>query len=213
MNTWVCFLNLVIVCLFAKSVSATESAPILPVSICSIAQVKDDKGVDVNLLQHKFDDGAHDLAMYLPSRQIKRVTFGGSKAAKCHYKAMTLAVGGDWGWHLVWVADNDKVLNYVRMDGAAWVSSPTKKLSKNLVVANQPVILTFEQSVWVVWNTSDAGIHQIYATYSDDEGRSWNPAKLLIQTVVEVIQPKLVLKEGKPYLQWNEKVESLQLIQ
>lgn len=213
MNTWACLLNLVIVCVFANSLAAQELALKLPSPVCGSTQAGDGAGGHVMLFQHMFDDGVHDLAMHLATGEVKRVTFGGYRQAKCYYHKMLLAKGGDWGWHLAWVTDDDKVLNYTRMDGAAWVSSPIKKLSKNVVISNQPAILLFEKNVWIVWSTPNSVMHHIYTVYSDDEGRSWNPAKLLTQTAVEISQPRLVLKESRPYLVWGDASEIVPLLE
>jgi hypothetical protein len=210
MNIWVCYLNLAFVCLFANNVGAYELSP---KSMCVIEHAQVDNGIDVSLLQYRFEDGAYDLAMLLPSGEIKRVTFGGSNIDKCHYKSMTLLRGGSWGWHVAWVMSDDLVLNYARMDGEAWVSSPPKKLSKHVEIMHQPSILTFEQNVWIVWSISHPEIHQIYVVHSDDEGRSWLPTKLLTETAVEVSQLRLRLHAGKPYLHWNDKAESQSLLQ
>lgn len=214
MTTWVRYLVMLVVCLFVNVLSAHESESVFQEAICEIAQAKDQKGADVKLLQHIFDDRASDLAMILPGGEIKRVTFGGVKdITKCRYRAMMLSRGGDWGWHLAWIADDDNVLKYARMDGVAWVSSPTKKLSKNVKTASQPVILTFEQNVWITWEEIDSGVHQIYAVHSDDEGRSWNAVQLLKETAVKISQLRLIIRSGKPYLQFNDNVESEPLLQ
>lgn len=183
-------------------------------SLCAIAKAQEPGVAVVALLQHEFDGGVQDIAMAVSNESgldIKRVTFGGSTVPECHYNAMALARGGDWGWHLVWITERSAILSYARMDGEAWVSSPTKKLGKEAHVDGQPLILTFEQKVWIVWQGHNAGPNKVYAVYSDDEGRSWHDVQLLMQTSSDIGHLRLNVKEGRPSLLWGEKAEVLPL--
>ncbi len=202
----------------------------IPKSLCTIEQAQQTNAKPVILFQHAFD-GVQDLAMGLlddvagvdPTQDatlasnldIKRVTFGGSTAAICHYSNMAIARGDDWGWHLAWFKQDMTILNYTRMDGVAWVSSPIKKLSKQAIGASHLNIFTLEQRVWVVWSAlmPNAGndIHHVYVAHSGDEGRSWDDAKLLKQTATPVDNFQLLVKENKPYLSWNGDAEVLPL--
>ena len=196
--------------IFSNGVWSAEMQSNEPQSFCAVANVQDASGEGAILFQYAFEGGTHDLAMRLSDKtsDIKRVTFGGSLAPECHYKALALARGGDWGWHLAWVAKDAAILSYARMDGVAWVSSPTKKLSKNAHIVGQPLIVTFEKKVWIVWIEADGSLNKIYAVYSDDEGRSWEEAKLLIQTSATVGQLFLDIRAKTPYLVWGEKQEA-----
>lgn len=190
---------------------AAELNVVTPQSLCPVVQAKNAKNESVVFLQHEFAGGVQNLALYLLGGQggdnIKPVTFGSSTVAQCNYQSIALSAGGDWGWHLAWIVDGTSMLNYARMDGVAWVSSPTKKLSKNALVTDKLNILTFEKNVWVVWLALDG----IYAVYSDDEGRTWHEEKRLTQLVSASDDLLLVIKEGKPYLNLNNQAEPLSL--
>lgn len=208
--------------LLTSNAMAGELVYSQPISLCPVAKVQDGHEPVALLWQQLFDDGVHDLAMALPRNgsplDIKRVTFGGSITSKCHYPLLSLARGGDWGWHLAWVADGSSTLSYARMDGEAWVSSPTKKLSKNAQLAGQPVILTWEQLVWIVWQASDEQDASLFALFSADEGRSWQEAKLIAKgsgnsALSQLGKLQLVVKEQKPYLTWDgDATEAVQLL-
>lgn len=176
-------------------------------SLCPVAKTLDQRGNLALFWQHDFEGGVQDLAMAKPltgeSLNIKRVTFGGASSKACHYKSLAIAQGGEWGWHLAWFADNTSTVSYARMDGEAWVSSPTKKLSKNAQMADALAILTFAQQVWVVWLETKNNMHNVYTVFSNDEGRSWQEAKQLTQTSVDIRQLKLIIKEQQPYLIWD----------
>ncbi len=190
---------------------AAELNVVIPQSLCPVVQAKNAQNESVIFLQHEFAGGVQNLALNLLSGQggdnIKPVTFGSSTVAQCNYKTIALAAGGDWGWHLAWIVEGTSMLNYARMDGEAWVSSPTKKLSKNALVTDKLNILTLEKNVWIVWVSSDG----IYAIYSDDEGRTWHDEKRLTQLVSASDDFLLVIKEGKPHLSLNNKAEPLSL--
>ncbi|MFZ3087521.1 MAG: hypothetical protein WA123_05600 [Methylotenera sp.] len=186
--------------------------PILP---CPMATADDTDHHPVYFFQHKFPDGSQDLAIAKSLAgevsDIKRVTFGGDNSAECHYKYLAIARGGDWGWHLLWLAGGSTTLRYARMDGEAWVTSPTKKLTLQSRPTNQPIILTFGQQVRVVWIEAALNTSSVYAVYSGDEGRSWQDVKMITQTGSALSNLQLVEKESKPYLVGQGLAEPLPL--
>lgn len=148
-------------------------------SDCAIAQTADAQGQPVLLWQQMFDDGAHDLAMARTAHgkllQIRRVTFGGSRQPGCHFPGLAIARGGDWGWHLAWImadtAAGKPALRYVRMDGAAWVSSPAKRFGD--ASAHNPDLIQQDGKLKLSWQQTVNGEQQDMIAISEDEGRSW----------------------------------------
>lgn len=206
--------------LFTSNAMAGDSVYSQPTSLCPIAKAQDENIAVALLWQQLFDGGVYDLAMALPHEgsplDIKRVTFGGLAASDCHYQSLALARGGDWGWHLAWVVAGSATLSYARMDGEAWVSSPTKKLSKNAQLAGQPAIFTWQQQVWVVWQGAGEQEGSLFAVFSADEGRSWQEAKLVAKVsgnraLSKLSKLQLVVKEQKPYLSWDDATEFVPL--
>ena len=147
---------------------------------CPIAQTLDAQGQPVWLWQHVFDDGAHDLAMARTEHgellDIRRVTYGGSKQAGCHFPGLAIAPGGDWGWHLAWImadtAASQPALRYARMDGAAWVSSPAKRFGNASAYA--PQFSLSDGKLALSWQQLVDGRQQSMVLISGDEGRSWH---------------------------------------
>lgn len=189
----------------AQPIGINEGMQVLNSALpCSMAKAEDSEHHPVYFFQHKFPDGSQDLAIAksLAGKvaDIKRVTFGGVNSTECLYKYLAIARGGDWGWHLLWLAENSTTLRYARMDGEAWVTSPTKKLTLQSHPASQPIILTWGQQVWVVWIEVALNTNNIYAVYSGDEGRNWQDAKMITQTANTLSNLRLVEKDNKPYL-------------
>jgi hypothetical protein len=221
MFRWLKYYILLSTVLFISSAWAGVSTFSQLQSLCPVAKAQEKNTVVALLWQQLFDGEAHDLAMALPREglplDIKRVTFGGVATPICHYQSLALARGGDWGWHLAWVAAGSSTLSYARMDGAAWVSSPTKKLSKNSQLAEQLVILTWEQQVWVVWQESDEQGARLFAVFSADEGRSWQDTKLIANVlgnsgITKLGKLQLVVQEQKPYLTWDDATDVVPLL-
>lgn len=210
-----CYLNLLCGLIYLGILPArayASSDP--PQSLCTAVNAQGAGRAGVVLLQHTFEGGFQDLAIAFSGEHglvYKRVTFGGPKAPHCHYQAMGLAKGGDWGWHITWVAEGSPILYYARMDGEAWVSSPTKKLNKNVHIHGQPLILTDEQKVWIVWYEKYMDNKAIYAVYSGDEGRSWNDSRLLLETSSDIGYLRFNHDDGKPSLIWGNDAERLPL--
>jgi hypothetical protein len=80
---------------------------------------------------------------------------------------LAIAKGSSWGWHLAWFDRQKQVLYYARMDGAAWVSSPPKRLAIQAVTDVRMQIE--QQQVSVTWRANGKS----YQINSDDEGRTW----------------------------------------
>lgn len=138
---------------------------------CPATQAADAHGQAMYLWEHVFTDGSHDLVItnaLNAAVELKRVTFGGRKEAGCHYVALTIAQGGDWGWHLAWFDTEKARLYYARMDGSAWVSSPPRHWARQLV--RNLKMLVKQQQVSLTWQADG----KPYKVTSDDEGRSWS---------------------------------------
>lgn len=213
----ICILLLCTLCLSGFAEASEQNADInlkQLTSLCPVVQTSNGQNQPVYFLQHAFEDGTQDLAITIPaiSSEFKRVTFGESIASQCNYKALAVAPGGDWGWHLAWLALGSNVLSYARMDGEAWVTSPTKKLSKNAQLTRQPDIFTWEQQVWIVWQELGEHENNLYAVYSADEGRSWQDAKLIAKIAGNLGNLQLIAKQNKPYLIWNGATEAVPLL-
>ena len=140
---------------------------------CPITQAADARGQPMYFREYVFADGSHDLVMAASPNatpaELKRVTFGSSKDAGCHYAAVAIAKGGDWGWHLAWADSNG--LFYARMDGVAWVSSPPKRLSASQ--AQQIKLDVSASQLKLVWQEDSGSAVKYFAVVSDDEGRNW----------------------------------------
>ena len=123
----------------------------------------------VRLLVHAFAPGEYDLAIQTGEGEaaVRRISFSASNSA-CWYQPLALARGGDWGWHLVWM-EQDKGLFYARMDGAAWVSSPKKRLGPT--TAFDVSLMVADQRLELLWQDEHGVANR---RHSDDGGRSWD---------------------------------------
>lgn len=127
------------------------------------------QGESVRLLVHAFEPGRFDLAMQAgeAAGELHRISFAGREDA-CGYQPLALERGGDWGWHLVWL-EPEKGVFYARMDGAAWVSSPKKRIADHPV---RDVRFSMAGSQLTIgWQDAAGNQH---SRMSADEGRSWD---------------------------------------
>jgi|GEM_PF-1038557 len=137
---------------------------------CPIAQAQDHRQQPIAFKQHMFDDGAQDLAVIAVDEQqgriTKRITYNQHQEAGCHFSAVAIARGGDWGWLMVW-ADAEKIY-YTRLDGEALVFVPPKKLPISQVTLIEFLLDTAQPTMRV---QTMQGKTQLLT--SDDEGRNW----------------------------------------
>lgn len=154
---------------FAESAAQNEA----PTSPCATAQVLNNQHQPVYFTQQAFEDGAQELAIVVQGVQkalvTKRITYQQQKTTACHFPAITIARGGDWGWFLAW-ADTEK-LYYTRMDGEALVFVPPKKIPLSQVEKIEFLADSSQPTMRV--QTQNGALHLLI---SDDEGRHWQLA-------------------------------------
>jgi len=130
-------------------------------------------GQKVAIWQQQFEDGVFDLVMAPVindgSPPVIRLSFAGSKEAKCHFPAVSVLKGGDWGWHVAWASTAKQAVYYVRVDGEAWVSSLPKKITPQL--AEQ--VLLSEKSGQLILSYQLLNQSKLEVLISDDEGRNF----------------------------------------
>ena len=172
---------------------AADACQLPPLDALCKAAVHQAAG-DVVVWQHRFDDGTYDLAIarFVTSEagqpdHITRLSFKGSKEPVCHFPAVAVMPGGDWGWHVAWSSSSRPGVYYARVDGEAWVSSLPKKL-----VDSVPRFVELDQKDGLVTlkylNSSDVDMHDrskpafpagagassSSTLVSSDEGRNWD---------------------------------------
>jgi len=143
---------------------------------CPQMEVRATNGETVVFSEHEFENGAHDLVMSkFDKSDIQRVTYTGKPQSKrsdtCTYKALAIAQGGDWGWHLAWTFNEKTGVFYSRLDGAAWVSTPPKRIGQDTADA-----LKFEledEKVRLRGYDIQSSEAPIFTLVSGDEGRNW----------------------------------------
>jgi hypothetical protein len=203
---------------------------------CRIVTTNKPDGTVVALWRHVFEGSERDhMIAEIPSKEapkttaleannhavsdavIRRATFGHWVIDGCPHHGAALASGGEganwWGYHMAYFDGNDKKpgLYYSRMDGVAWASSPPKKFGDNSKQAGHPALLAIGQQVWLVWREIKDGKSSIWGAYSEDEGKTWRDAKLLISATEKTDYPILVQYKNAPYLVWNTQQSGLQM--
>jgi hypothetical protein len=142
---------------------------------CSLIMASTPNHPQIKVEQRAFD-GVQELAIVSQDASVKskitRLSFSGTKETGCHFPAITISKGGDWGWHVVWASSANSGIFYARVDGDAWVSSLPKRLSRDVaelltlneaqgkltITAKYPAILNLPEQQYV----------------SEDDGRNWD---------------------------------------
>ena len=141
-------------------------------SLCPIKEFQS-KQVMVKVWQQQFEDGVFDLVMAPVindgSPPVVRLSFAGSKEAKCHFPELSVLKGGEWGWHVAWASSAKQGVYYARVDGEAWVSSLPKKITPQL--ADQ--VLLSKESGQLILSYQLLNESTLEVLISDDEGRNF----------------------------------------
>lgn len=190
---------------------------------CRIVTTNKPDGTVVALWRHVFlgNERDHNIAE-IPKVGAKaephRATFGHWTIDGCPHHGAALARGGEganwWGYHMAYFDGNDKKpgLYYSRMDGVAWVTSPTKKFGDNAKQAGHPAIISSGENVWLVWREIKDGKSNILGMHSEDDGKSWNDAKTLADAHQTADYPFLLQHKNTVYLVWNTQPEGLKVL-
>jgi hypothetical protein len=195
---------------------------------CRIVTANKPDGKVVAMWRHVFEGSERDhMIAEIPQKLgqapvIKRATFGRWKIDGCPHHGAALASGGGgrdwWGYHMAWFdggnddAGKDASLFYARMDGEAWVSSPAKKFGNQKNRAGHPALLSIGEKVWLVWRETEAKNNTIMGMFSEDGGRSWRDAKVIVSSADKADYPQLIAKDNQPYMAWNTVKEGFLLI-
>ncbi len=159
---------------------------------CRVATAHKPDGTVVAMWRHVFEGSERDHMIAEISSQKQKVTphratFGRWQVDGCPHHGAALASGGEgadwWGYHMAYFDGNDKApgLYYSRIDGEAWVSSPAKKFGDNTKQAGHPAIISVGKQVWLVWRESKICQYRCWGMQSDDDGKTWQPAKQLLE--------------------------------
>ena len=137
---------------------------------CAVVQTLNNRHQLVYFTQQPFADGAQELAIIALDEQqakvTKRITYHQHKTAGCHFPAIAIIRGGDWGWFLAW-AENEKAY-YTRMDSEALVFAPPKLLPVTQVTNIEFLSDSLQPAMRI--QTKNGKSQDLT---SDDQGRSW----------------------------------------
>ena len=174
-----CSASIKVFCILTLLISLTLKEAIaedgLSESLCKPIEASDLMVGKVIIWQQNFD-GVFDLAMAPQTKTglspVIRLSFGGSKEAICHFPAIAVLKGGNWGWHVVWVSEVKRSLMVARIDGDAWVSSLPKKLADQM--PDQVALQEKEGILRLNYHlpSEESGITHLMI--SNDEGRNWD---------------------------------------
>ena len=180
MNTKELWISLFLLFITAVNLAtADENSEIFAIniaesSICMVAESQNNLQKPVYFTQQTVEGDAQELVIIAPDAQdrriVKRITYQQHKAVACHYPAIAITRGGDWGWFLVW-SDNEKVY-YTRMDSEALVFAPIKSLPIAYVTKVEFLPDTLQPTISLL---NQDGQTQLLQT--DDEGRYWQALK------------------------------------
>ena len=165
----------ILMLLISLSLKEALAEDVLAKSLCKPLEASDATAGKVIIWQQSFD-GVFDLAM-APATQsglhpVIRLSFGGSKEATCHFPAIAVLKGGDWGWHVAWGSEAKHSLMVARVDGNAWVSSLPKKLADQ-----NPDRVEFSEKDGVLRLTYQLSSDETsirHRMISNDEGHNWD---------------------------------------
>lgn len=190
---------------------------------CRIATTRKPDGTVAALWRHVFAGNERDhMLAEIPKANVqpnpRRASFGHWQIDGCPHHGAALASGGEgadwWGYHLAYFDGNDNKpgLYYSRMDGVAWVSSVPKRFGTHKNQAGHPALLSQGEKVWLVWREIEKNENLILGMFSDDGGRNWQDAKVLMRSTGKLDYPQLLSHNNQPYLLCNSVKEGLKVL-
>ncbi len=157
----------------------------------------------------------HSLVKFVDKNQpstVERVSYDEWRVDACPHHGPDMAVAERGDYHLVWFdnATDRHGLFYRRRqpDG-----SYTKAFSFGdyRAGASHPNVINVNQDVWLTWKQFDGKQASVWLQHSDDNGTSWQPAKL-ISTAADGDYPFLLSDGESVFVQWQTSDKGFQLI-
>lgn len=196
---------------------------------CRIAMTSKADGTAVAMWRHVFAGSERDHAiaeLITPKASTQktliqkpptlvRASFGRWQIDGCPHHGAALALGQGFGYHMAYFdgAGAKPSLMVARMDGEAWVSSPPKRFGNMAQNAGHPALASVGETVWLVWQEIVAGkTTEIHGMQSDDGGRSWSSARLLMSVPDKADYPQLLVQQQQVYLAVNTLKQGVKLL-
>lgn len=195
---------------------------------CRVAISHKPDGTIVALWLAQVDGEAHDYKITelhtrtAHSPVIRRASFSHMQLNNGNSSEAALAVGGEgkawWGYHMAWFervsksSGTEAKLLYSRMDGEAWVSSPTKKIGLRHSPVAHPVLFSTGEAVWLIWCELGVQKNSVVGVTSIDGGRSWGEVQELAASAESGGIPQVLKNNAHVYLVWSSEQENIQVI-
>lgn len=182
---------------------------------CRIATAVNPQNRVVTLFRYVFEGSERDHMIAEIPREanqtpvLKRASYGKWQVDGCPHHGAAIAVGGEgkhwWGYHFAYFDGNEKKpgLYYSRVDGEAWAFFPPKKFGNHQRQAGRPALISVAEKVWLVWREQDGKSSEIYGQFSENDGKDWSAAKLLMASEGKVDYPQLLRSGAQIHLLWN----------
>lgn len=198
-----------------KSFSPEQKLADSSCECCRIAMTSKADGTVAVLWRHVFEGSERDHAMaeIAPGGKpvLVRASYGHWKIDGCPHHGAALAVGEGFGYHLAYFdgAGDKPGLRVARMDAAAWVTSPPKRVGDARKNAAHPALFSQGDAVWLAWQEHQGNQAEILLMRSVDGGRSWSAPEVALRSNGKLDYPQWVSLAGQVSLVVNSAEQGL----
>jgi len=185
---------------------------------CRIAVAFDNDDSPVLLARFIYPGGIRDHGLIKPQTDAEkplewRVTFDQWAIEACPDHGPAIAID-DANYHIAWFTQGSvrQGLFYAySLDRGRHFSNPLAfgNLAK---LPSHPDVMAKGKRIILTWTEFDGTKSQLLAMQSNDQGRTWLPAKTIADSAAEVDYPFLLSNDEGIFVSWNGKKEGYRLI-
>ena len=167
--------------------------------------------------RHIFDGGIRDHAIvkfkdWQTPETMQRLSNEQWQIDACPHHGPALSISDTGIYHAVWFsnAPTKQGLFYgYSVDGGKQFSAPVNFAKDG---SSHPHVLAFNKQVFITWQHFDGKMNRAYVMVSQNEGKTWDKAKVAAETTEMADEPFLVSDGKQVYLSWQREQQNYQTI-
>jgi len=158
--------------------------------------------------RHIFGDNIRDHALLtLNGEQVKQQRFSRDmwQINGCPHQGPSLSIDQTNRYHLAWFnqGEQGKGVFYGYSDDLGSQMSVKQSVGNNLNQAAHPDVYAFDNQVDIVWLEFDGQTHQLWHKVSQDNGKSFQKAQILSESLTKVDRPFIIGQGNKRLISWQ----------
>ena len=200
---------------FSKNIKLADNS----CECCRMSMDFDQNDYPVIAWRHIYSDNIRDHSIVsfknkFEPRKPDRLSNDNWKIDGCPHHGPSLSISDSNIYHAVWFNDakNKHGVFYANSHNGGKSFGQSIEVGQYSHQASHADIISLNKNVYIVWQEYSQSKYQLYAMHSNNNGKSWSPAKKLSSTLKTPDYPFILLNKQDVYISWHIPGESYHLI-